>query len=209
MTIATTRIGYRQALLQTAPGKSPEDMDCDDGASLELPDHRQRAAHGRNRGHCAEARPGCAGRPSRFRPSARRWRNPASGSAERRPAAGAYRAVRRGRRPPQFNIRGVQLYDQESATSCWWVYVDEIYMGHARRHVSELLDVERVEVLRARRGRCSGRNTTGGLVHIVAQVPQTNAFMLNTSLQYGAYDQVIAEGAVGGPEVDTVRRASR
>ncbi len=106
---------------------------------------------------------------------------------------------------PQFNIRGVQLYDFGSGNEPpVGVYVDEIYMGTLGGHVSELLDVERVEVLRGPQGTLFGRNTTGGLVHIISRKP-TNAFSASTSLQYGAYDQVIAEGAVGGPLSDTVR----
>lgn len=106
---------------------------------------------------------------------------------------------------PQFNIRGVQLYDFGSGNEPpVGVYVDEIYMGTLGGHISELLDVERVEVLKGPQGTLFGRNTTGGLVHLISRKP-TNDFSANVSLQYGAYNQAIAEGAVSGPLSESVR----
>ena len=106
---------------------------------------------------------------------------------------------------PTINIRGVRLNDygdgNESPIS---LYVDEIYHSTLGAMDSGLFDVERVEVLRGPQGTLFGRNSTGGLIHVVSRKP-TEEFEASGSAQYGSYDERILEGAVSGPLSDKIR----
>jgi iron complex outermembrane recepter protein len=106
---------------------------------------------------------------------------------------------------PQLNIRGVQLNDFGNGNEPpVGYYVDEVYLGTLGAHISDIFDVERVEILKGPQGTLFGRNTTGGLVHWITNKP-TNEFEGYASLQYGSYDQISAEGAVGGLLADGIR----
>ena len=62
---------------------------------------------------------------------------------------------------PQFNIRGVQLYDFGNGNEPpVGVYVDDVYMGTLGSHIGNMFDVERVEVVRGPRHPVRS-NTTG------------------------------------------------
>jgi len=106
---------------------------------------------------------------------------------------------------PQLNIRGVQLNDFGNGNEPpIGYYVDEVYLGTLGGHISDIFDVERVEVLKGPQGTLFGRNTTGGLVHWITKKP-TDEFEGYGAVQYGSYDQISVEGAVGGPLSQNVR----
>lgn len=51
------------------------------------------------------------------------------------------------------------------------IYLDGVYMARSQGAVFDLIDIERVEVLRGPQGTLFGRNTTAGLVHVVTKRP--------------------------------------
>jgi iron complex outermembrane receptor protein len=55
------------------------------------------------------------------------------------------------------------------------MYVDEVYMGRSIGGVMEVVDVERVEVLRGPQGTLFGRNTIGGAVLMTSRKPTYDA----------------------------------
>lgn len=63
---------------------------------------------------------------------------------------------------------------------------------------SRLLDTERVEVIRGSQGALYGRNTYAGVVNVITRDPgdETNA---DIKLDYGSYNTLNADLAVGGP----------
>lgn len=81
------------------------------------------------------------------------------------------------------------------------LYVDGVYFMNPNGNIFALNNIQRVEVLKGPQGTLFGRNTTGGLIHVVTRDPEAG-FSLNGSLNYGNYDT--KEGALyvtGGSDV--------
>ena len=84
------------------------------------------------------------------------------------------------------------------------LYFDDIYRPTSFYGGNEMLDVERVEVLRGPQGTLFGRNSTSGLVHFISRKP-TEEFEGYANVEFGSFDTRIFEGAVSGPLSDQVR----
>lgn len=82
------------------------------------------------------------------------------------------------------------------------VHTDGVYIARASAGLFDLFDVNRVEVLRGPQGTLYGRNATGGVINILPNQPgdEVNGYV---SAEYGNYDKVRLEGALGGPLGDT------
>ena len=104
----------------------------------------------------------------------------------------------------QLTIRGISQRDfadhHEPPVA---FYVDGAYVGSMGAVNAQMYDVERVEVLRGPQGTLFGRNSTGGLVHIINKKP-TEDFDLYGELTVAEYQQIKFEGAVGGKISDRV-----
>ena len=67
-----------------------------------------------------------------------------------------------------ISIRGMQLNDVEkSFDPAVAVYQDGIYLATTTGALLNMWDAERIEVLRGPQGTLFGRNTIGGLVHVI------------------------------------------
>ena len=70
-------------------------------------------------------------------------------------------------------IRGIGLGDNSlSFEPGVPIYIDDVYHGRPQGAVMDLLDVERVEVLRGPQGTLFGKNTLGGAVRIISRKPE-------------------------------------
>ncbi|MGI9325566.1 MAG: TonB-dependent receptor, partial [Pseudomonadales bacterium] len=78
------------------------------------------------------------------------------------------------------------------------IYLDGVYMGRNIGSVFDLIDIDRVEVLRGPQGTLFGRNTIGGAVNIISKNPGDE---LGGSLQISAGDEGYIEtrGTVNFP----------
>lgn len=105
---------------------------------------------------------------------------------------------------PAMFIRGVGLNDfavlnQGPIAS----YMDEVYVASNAAQIFQLLDLERVEVLRGPQGTLYGRNATGGAVNYYARRPgdEWNGW---GRAAVGEWNSTKFEGAFGGPITDKI-----
>ncbi|WP_165793466.1 TonB-dependent receptor [Hyphococcus luteus] len=78
------------------------------------------------------------------------------------------------------------------------VYVDGVYMGQSPAVNQELLDLERVEVLRGPQGMLFGKNTVAGAVSLVTKKP-ADEFSARVTADIGNYDYREFKGIVNVP----------
>jgi iron complex outermembrane receptor protein len=81
------------------------------------------------------------------------------------------------------------------------VYVDDVYLSRIRGSQLDLLDLERIEVLRGPQGTLYGKNTIGGAIKFVTRRPG-DTLRADASVAYGSYDQMEAKGDLSGPISD-------
>ncbi len=92
------------------------------------------------------------------------------------------------RSKPQIYIRGVgtRSYDAGSDSSVG-IFIDGVYLGRFGAMDMDLMDVERVELLRGPQGSLYGRNTIGGAISVVTRDPSPT-FKGRLSGELGASD---------------------
>ncbi|RZJ00340.1 MAG: TonB-dependent receptor [Brevundimonas sp.] len=83
------------------------------------------------------------------------------------------------------------------------VYVDDVYYSRIRGSQFDLLDLERVEILRGPQGTLYGKNTIGGAMKLVSRRPGQE-FRARGSAAYGDYDLIDVQGSVSGPISDSL-----
>lgn len=81
------------------------------------------------------------------------------------------------------------------------IYIDGVYLARAPGSVLELLDVERIEVLRGPQGTLFGKNTIGGAVLVTTKKP-TNELSGVAQAAVGSYDRVDLSGSLSFPLVE-------
>lgn len=83
------------------------------------------------------------------------------------------------------------------------LYVDGVYLARSVGGVLDLVDPERVEVLRGPQGTLFGRNTIGGAVSITSRAPD-DAIGGQVSALYGTDNHVVLRGSLNTPIADGV-----
>jgi iron complex outermembrane recepter protein len=102
----------------------------------------------------------------------------------------------------QVTIRGIGTNSTVvGADPSSTIHLDGVYLGRPAMVFADLLNVERVEVLRGPQGTLYGRNSVGGTINIVTRQP-TNTLETSMRLGFGNYDSLRLEGAVSGPLVE-------
>jgi iron complex outermembrane receptor protein len=102
-----------------------------------------------------------------------------------------------------ISIRGMSTFSQELASSqSVGLLVDDVVVDNVGQTIAQFNDIERIEVLRGPQGTLFGRNTTGGVVHIVTSDP-IDEFEGKASFTYGSYDEVTWNGTVNIPIAET------
>ncbi len=101
-------------------------------------------------------------------------------------------------------IRGVGTVGENAGLeSSVGLFIDGVYRSRTGVGLSELGDIERVEVLRGPQGTLFGKNSTAGLINVVTKGPSFD-FEAKGSATYGNYDYFRVDGSVTGPITQTL-----
>jgi iron complex outermembrane receptor protein len=83
------------------------------------------------------------------------------------------------------------------------VFVDGVYRSRSAAQISDLPNIQRIEVLRGPQSTLFGKNASVGVISVITQAPQFQ-FRGSASLTYGNYNTVIVRGDVTGPISDSL-----
>ncbi|NJL38930.1 MAG: TonB-dependent receptor [Leptolyngbyaceae cyanobacterium RM2_2_4] len=104
------------------------------------------------------------------------------------------------RTAPFYSLRGVTNFNAFSRDAVGF-FVDDVPYDFAGFIDQDLVDLERVEVLRGPQNTLYGRSSLGGAINIITRRP-TNEFEASTALSYGSYDAFDAQASISGPIVE-------
>lgn len=111
-------------------------------------------------------------------------------------------ALSGGSNASSIYIRGVGQSDFIATTEPGvGVYLDGVYIARSVGGVLDLMDIERVEVLRGPQGTLFGRNTIGGAISVITKKPGAD-FSLTGELTLGRFDRQDAKASINIPLVD-------
>src|SRR4030095_14387738 len=86
------------------------------------------------------------------------------------------------------NIRGVGQFDFNPALEPGvGMYVDDVYYSTLTGSIFDLLDLERIEILRGPQGTLAGQNSIGGSVKLYSKRPDGNGGG-HIEVKYGSYN---------------------
>ena len=83
------------------------------------------------------------------------------------------------------------------------VFIDGVYRSRSASAISDLAEIERIEVLRGPQSTLFGKNASAGVISVTTKAP---AFEPSAVLEatYGNYDQVLLKGYATGPVTDSL-----
>jgi iron complex outermembrane recepter protein len=99
-------------------------------------------------------------------------------------------------------IRGIGTTgDNPGLESAVAIFIDGVYRNRNNVGLTELGEVERIELLRGPQGTLFGRNASAGLINVITKGPQ-DEFGGYAEASYGNYKQIRLAGGVTGPLVE-------
>lgn len=108
----------------------------------------------------------------------------------------------------QIYIRGIGqadfLFTTEPGVG---IYVDDVYIPRSIGSIMDLVNVERVEVLKGPQGTLFGKNSVGGAINVVSRRPG-NEFEGSVEATYGRFDRVDVRAHLNLPLVEDKLAAS-
>lgn len=83
-----------------------------------------------------------------------------------------------------FSLRGLSSdFENTGVENSVGLYIDDVFYSRSYAFNQSLMDIERVEVLRGPQGTLFGKNTIGGVLHVISEEPKMANF---TSLELSA-----------------------
>lgn len=116
--------------------------------------------------------------------------------------AGLYLEQDQGSSSSSIRIRGVGSSGFSSVDPSVGVIVDGVFQPRIGSVFTDLMDIERIEVLRGPQGTLFGKNTTAGVVRIITKEPDTEIYEGNAQLVAGNLGALEARGSVNIPLVE-------
>ncbi len=105
-------------------------------------------------------------------------------------------------RNSSIGIRGIGVSTaSDGLDTSVGVYIDNVYLGRPGMALSDLIDVDRVEVLRGPQGTLFGRNNSAGVLNITTRKPEFT-FGGTAELSLGNYGYNQERISVTGPVID-------
>ncbi|TAM20338.1 MAG: TonB-dependent receptor [Rhodanobacter sp.] len=98
-----------------------------------------------------------------------------------------------------ININPAPYWDQPVG-----MYVDGVYLGKTQGNVFDLLNLERIEVLRGPQGTLFGRNTMAGAVNLVTRAP-SGVFTGDASVGIGNYGSKVSKVTMDLPAMGKLK----
>ena len=83
------------------------------------------------------------------------------------------------------------------------VFVDGVYRSRTASQITDLPDVQRVEVLRGPQSTLFGKNASAGVISIITKKPEFE-FGGSAELSYGNFDAIVGKAVVTGPIGDSL-----
>ena len=104
-------------------------------------------------------------------------------------------------RASRIGLRGVTTAQENGKQSSVGVFIDGVYLSRVGMAFADLVDIERIEVLRGPQGTLFGMNTSAGLIHIITAKPDVDAFGGFVEAVAGNYNRTEVRANITGPIV--------
>ena len=99
-----------------------------------------------------------------------------------------------------FRIRGIGTSQTDTALEpSVGIFVDEVYLNRSGLGMSDLTDIERIEILHGPQGTLYGKNTNAGAISIITKSPNRDEFEGYIEATLGDYDLQKYVAAASGP----------
>ena len=83
------------------------------------------------------------------------------------------------------------------------VFIDGVYRSRSSAQITDLPNIQRVEVLRGPQSTLFGKNASAGVISVITQKPQFD-FGGSASFTYGNFNTIVAKADITGPLSETV-----
>lgn len=104
-----------------------------------------------------------------------------------------------------FRIRGIGTAQTDLALEpSVGIFVDEVYLNRSGLGMSDLTDIQRIEVLHGPQGTLYGKNTNAGAISIFTKSPNIEEFEGYVEATVGDYDLQKYTAAASGPITETL-----
>lgn len=105
----------------------------------------------------------------------------------------------------KLQIRGIGTAQSDPALEpSVGVFVDGMFLGRSGLAMSDLSDIERIEVLQGPQGTLYGKNTNAGAISVITKRPSFEGFEGYAELSVGNYSMTDVSLAITGPLSDTL-----
>jgi len=105
----------------------------------------------------------------------------------------------------KLQIRGIGTAQSDPALEpSVGVFVDGVFLGRSGLGMSDLTDIERIEVLQGPQGTLYGKNTNAGAISVITKRPSLEGFEGYVDISIGNYNMSDVTLAATGPLSDTV-----